>query len=128
MGARRRWPHKVGGDVASGSVVNASCVAGAVTGKAGADTSQVIAKPVKQVRFAAMSDWYEIVDSGFDDFTFDNKNADGTPCVRQPSKQRVGLPPPLRSSAAAMINAHKRACDWVCGGVRHDLPDAPTLL
>ena len=80
-------------------------------------------KPIKQVTFASAS-WTYITDDGFDDFTFDNIDDDGSPRVRQHSKRRLGPPPPAKSSVVSMIIAHKRATDWITGQLCYDLPEA----
>ena len=78
---------------------------------------------VKQVKFAATAELCEIVDSGDDDYTFDNFDENGVRRVKQFSKKRLGPPPRRTSSAAATIWAHFRATNWVTGG-RCDLPEA----
>ena len=100
LGVRRGSRGRAGGHVATSST--------------GDHAAEVISKPIKQVRFAAMSDWYEIQDDGFDDFTFDNVNADGTPRVSQPSRRRIEPPARKLSSTAASLWAQYRA---VCGGL-----------
>ena len=93
----------------------------------GGQAKKVISRPIKQVGFAAISDWYEIQDDGFDDFTFDNFNGDGTPRVSQPSGRRIGPPARKLSSTAASLWAQLRAVYWVTGGIHPDLPDARTI-
>ena len=109
---------------AAGGTSTAGC-AGAVGQVAGASTcdANTTTKPIKQVTFASAS-WTYITDDGFDDFTFDNIDDDGSPRVRQHSKRRLGPPPPAKSSVVSMIIAHKRATNWITGQLCYDLPEA----
>ena len=110
LGVRRGRRGKAGGHVTSSST--------------GGQAKEAISKPIKQVRFAAMADWYEIQDDGFDDFTFDNFNADGTPRVSQHNGRRIGPPARKLSSTAATLWAQYKALLWITGGVDLNLPDA----
>ena len=121
LAAGRRRSRRSGGVVSTGGVVDLGaelCCRGC-----GAGTTADNIMPEKRVRFHADPEVIEIVDDGDDEFTFDNLNADGTPAVKQVSKARVGPPPFARSHIVDMILAHKRACDWVSGGLRQ-LPEA----
>ena len=110
--------------MASGSAGQLGRVPG--TGTRMAEVSAV-SKPVKQTRFAAMAEWFEIEGDEFDEFTFENCWEDGSRKASLPSKQRIGPPPRRVSSVAASIWAHRRAMAWVMGGICHDLPEARTI-
>ena len=124
LAVRPDCQHVPGGDVASRSVVGIYRGPGAVTGTGGALAEP---RPVKQTRFATIAEWYSIEDDEFTEFTFDNTWPDGTPKVRNISKRREGPPPRSRSSIAESIWAHRRAVEWVTGGIRDDLQHARSI-
>ena len=75
---------------------------------------------IKRVSFAQVGQLYEIHDSGMDEFTFDNKDPNGEPRVRQnrtPGRQisEEGIKAHLLRSAAAQAKAHHRAFRWISG-------------
>ena len=91
FGVSRCRSHCCGGGASAANVADGRLV----DGSAPALTSLVVTKPVKQVRFAVVAEYFDLFD---DDFTFDNTNPDGTPKVRQQARERVG-PPPRRESS-----------------------------
>ena len=77
-----------------------------------------MAKPEKILRFAEFSEWYDIVDDGMDEFTFDNTWPDGTPCVGITGRPRKPVEPrSTESSIISAIKAHYRAVRWMSGDV-----------
>ena len=70
------------------------------------------------MHFNPVVDIYDLVDSGFDDFTFNNVDADGQPAVRQQSRAKETPPQKFNNSIEDELWAHHRAVDSITGGTR----------
>ena len=111
LGLRRGRKRKSGGDVTAGGAT-----------EPGKEVEEAV---TKELRFSNVHEIYEVVESGFDDYTFDNAWEDGTPKVSTTTRRHHRQQNTIkRCSLVTAIEAHYRAMAFAFGTMPSNLPVA----